>query len=309
MQMLSEFLKQIDLNRMFFYFPIILVFGILSIVMTVLYLLQKSRQIKGHRSPFTDNFLRSPGESLNRKIMEINDRVMENLVLLVTTPILLYAIYISSLHFGNSENSAWTFTIYMVAGIGFVVYSLIGLVKLLNLRRSYRLGYEGEIAVGQELNQLMLDGYRVYHDFPAGKFNIDHIVVGASGVFAVETKARSKPTSKDRKADAKVKYDGRCLRFPNGTDVESLEQARRQAEWLSKWLQSAVGEAVRVRPVVALPGWFVERVASGGIRVINPRNFRSIAKPKDGNFLSEQMILRIVHQLEQKCRDIETRRS
>jgi len=176
---------------------------------------------------------------------------------------------------------------------------------LVNLRRSYQLGYEGEIAVGQELNQLMLDGYRVYHDFPAGKFNIDHIVVGVSGVFAVETKARSKPTSKDRRADAKVKYDGRSLQFPNSTDVQSIEQAKRQAEWLSKWLQRAVGETVGVRPVVALPGWFVERVASGGIRVINPKNFRSIAKPKDGNILSGQMISRIVHQLEQKCRDVE----
>jgi len=297
------------LHRMLIYFPIILVFGILSIVMTVLYLLRKSRQIKGHRSPFTDNFLRSPGESLNRQIMEINDRVTENLVLLVSTPILLYAIYISSLHFGNSQNSSWTFTIYLTAGICFVVYSLINLINLLNLRRSCQLGYEGEVAVGQELNQLIRDGYYVYHDFPAGKFNIDHIVVGASGVFAVETKARSKPTSKDRKADAKVKYDGKCLRFPKGTDVESLEQAKRQAEWLSKWLRSAVGDAVKVRPVVALPGWFVERVASGGIRVINPKNFRSIARPKDGNFLSEQMISRIVHQLEQKCRDVEPRQS
>lgn len=290
---------------MLIYFPIILIFGIFAILASVLYLLRKSRQIKGHRSPFKDNFLRSPGESLNRQIMEINDRLAENLVLLITMPILLYATYISSLHFSNSKPSTSTFTIYIIAGIGFIAYCLFKLIKLLKLRRYYRLGYEGEIAVGQELNQLMRDGYYVYHDFPAGKFNIDHIVVGSPGVFAVETKARSKPTSKDRKADAKVKYDGKSLRFPNGTDVESLEQAKRQAEWLSKWLRSAVGEAVKVRPVVALPGWFVERVASGGIRVINPKNFRSIAKTKDGNILSEQMISRIVHQLEQKCRDVE----
>ena len=292
------------MNGVFMYFPIILFFGIFAIIASVLYLLRKTRQIKGKRSPFTDNFLRSPGESLNKKIMEINDRVTENLVLLITTPILLYAIYISSLHFSNPVNSALTLDIYVIAGIGFVVYSLIRLVKLLNLRRSYQLGYEGEIAVGQELNQLMRDGYYVYHDFPGDKFNIDHIVVGASGVFAVETKARSKPTSTDRKADAKVKYDGRCLQFPDGVDVQSIEQAKRQAEWLSKWLRSAVGEAVKVRPVVALPGWFVERVASGGIRVINPKNFRSIAKTKTGSNLSDQMISRIVHQLERKCRDV-----
>ena len=88
-------------------------------------------------------------------------------------------------------------------------------------------------------------------------------------------------------------------------DVESLDQAKQHAEWLSKWLRSAVGEAVRVRPVVALPGWFVERVASGGIRVINPKNFRLIAKPKNGSILTDRMISRIVHQLEQRYRDVE----
>jgi hypothetical protein len=293
------------LNRILVYFPIILIFGIFAILASVLYLLRKYRQIKGHRSPFTDNFLRSPGESLNRQIMEINDRITEYMFLVITVPVLFYAVYISSLHFGNSILSTSIFTVFIIVGIGVIAFYLFKLIKMLNLRRSYRLGYEGETAVGQELNQLMRDGYYVYHDFPAKKFNIDHIVVSPSGVFAVETKARSKPTSKDRKADAKVKYDGKSLRFPNGTDVESLEQAKRQAEWLSKWLRSATGEAVKVRPVVALPGWFVERVASGGIRVINPKNFRSIAKPKDGNFLSEQMISRIVHQLEQKCRDVE----
>jgi hypothetical protein len=289
------------------YFPVILIFGIYAILASVLCLLRKYRQIKGHRSPFTDNFLRSPGESLNRQIMEVNDRITEYMFLVITVPVLFYAVYISSLHFGNSRLSTSIFSVFIIVGIGVIAFYLFKLIRMLNLRRSYQLGYEGEIAVGQELNQLMRDGYYVYHDFPAGKFNIDHIVVGTSGVFAVETKARSKPTSKDRKADAKVNYDGTRLQFPNGMDVKSIEQAKRQGEWLSKWLRNAVGEAVMVRPVVALPGWFVKRVASGGISVINPKNFRSIAKPKDGNFLSEQMISRIVHQLERKCRDVEPR--
>jgi hypothetical protein len=281
----------------------------MAVVMTVLYLLRKSRQIKGYRSPFTDNFLRNPGESLSRQIMEINDKLIEHLVMSIMAPIFIYAIYMSSLSSGNLKFSTSVITAFIIGGIGFIAYHLFKLIKLINLRQSCRLGYEGEMAVGQELNQLMRDGYYVYHDFPADTFNIDHIVVGTSGVFAVETKARSKPTSKDRRADAKVRYDGRCLQFPNGTDVQAIEQAKRQAEWLSKWLRSAVGEAVRVRPVVALPGWFVKRVASGGISVINPKNFRSIAKPKDGNILTEQMVLRIVHQLEQKCRDVAPKKS
>ena len=51
-------------------------------------------------------------------------------------------------------------------------------MKLLHERRAVRLGYEGELAVGQELEQFRHDGYYVYHDFPADTFSIDHIVVG-----------------------------------------------------------------------------------------------------------------------------------
>ncbi len=274
-------------------------------MMSLFRLLRKYQRVKGYGSPFTGKFFRSPGESLNRQIAKINDEIIISIVWIITIPLMLYAYYISLLHFGTSKPSTTILVLTLILGIGFTIYCLIKLLKGLNLRRSYRLGYEGEIAVGQELNQLMRDGYYVYHDFPDGKFNIDHIIVGPSGVFAIETKARSKPASKDRKADAKVKYDGKCLRFPNGTDVESLDQAKRQAEWLSKWLRSSTGEAVRVRPVVALPGWFVERTASGGIAVINPKNFRSIAKPVEGNILSESMMSRIVHQVERKCRDVD----
>jgi hypothetical protein len=271
----------------------------------ILFILKKYHESKKRRSPFTDKFLRSPGESLNRKIMEINDEIITYLVWVLTVPLVLYSTYISMLHFSSLQPSLSTIALICILGIGFIIYCFWKLIEFLNTRRRYRLGYEGEIAVGQELNQLMRDGFYVYHDFFVDKFNIDHIVVGPSGVFAIETKARSKPTSKDRKADAKVKYDGKCLQFSNATDVESIEQAKRQGEWLSKWLRSAVGEPVRVRPVVALPGWFVERTASGGISVINPKNFRSIVKPKNGSNLSDQMISRIVHQLERKCRDVE----
>jgi len=293
------------LGWLLIYFPIIFIWGIYFLLAAVLFFLKKYHGRKKRRSPFTDKFLRSPGESLNGQIMEINDEIITYFVWVSTAPIMLYSTYISMLYFSSLKPSLSTIALICILSVGFIIYCLWKLIELLNTRRLYRLGYEGEIAVGQELNQLIRDGYYVYHDFPAGKFNIDHIVVGSSGVFAVETKARSKPTSAHPAPDYKVKCDGKRLQFPNGSDVQSIEQAKRQAEWLSKWLRSAVGETVRVRPVVALPGWFVERTASGGISVINPKNFRSIVKPKNGSNLSDQMISRIVHQLERKCRDVE----
>ena len=135
------------MNRLLIYFPIILLFGIYAIFASALYLLRKYRQLKGHRSSFADKVLRSPGESLNRQITEINDRTTEYMLSFITMPVLFYTIYISSLPFGNSKLSTSSTALFILAGIGVIAFFLFKLIKMLNLRRSYQLGYEGEIAV------------------------------------------------------------------------------------------------------------------------------------------------------------------
>jgi hypothetical protein len=189
----------------------------------------------------------------------------------------------------------------------FELYFIFKLLSTFSKRRRLRLGYEGELAVGQELIQLMRDGYFVFHDFPTDKFNIDHIIVGPAGVFAVETKARQKPMTGNGCADAKVVYDGKTLHFPNWTDNKSLGQARRQARWLSEWLTYAVGDKVPVQPILALPGWFIERTSPNGMKVINPKNFSWVLKSDKNKTIDENMINRIVHQLDHRCRDVHSR--
>jgi hypothetical protein len=248
--------------------------------------------------------LRSPGESLIRQLDNINIEINIYLVSLVLLPLLIYSFILSfSYYKGRSIN---LIDVYASAIIGFtfIIYFLTKIIKLLNERRVTRLGYEGEVVVGQELNQLMLKGYHVYHDFPANNFNIDHIIVGESGVFAVETKTRSKPATRNAAGNATVTYNGRLLLFPQGVDLKTIEQAKRQAAWLSNWIGSAVGEKVAVRPVVALPGWLVKRTSPNGMPVVNPKQFPSLFEHISPRYLSPEMISRITHQLEQKCRDV-----
>ena len=134
-----------------------------------------------------------------------------------------------------------------------------------------RLGLDGEVAVGQELDQLMRQGAAVFHDFPCEGFNIDHIVIARQGVFAVETKGFSKPVDEDGTAAHRVVFDGRKLVWPERTDAKPLEQAERNARWLSTWLGKATGEPVGVKAVLALPGWFVERKGRGAVQVLGGR--------------------------------------
>lgn len=289
------------------FIPAILVFVSLGIALTAIKLLKAYHGLKKRRTPFTAKFLRAPGQSLIEKLDDINEELFAYLAMMIAMPIALYALFISDLYVRNRPLSLNIAFVYIVFGVIFIGYLIFKMVQFLNLRRSTRLGYEGEVATGQELNQMMLRGYHVYHDFVADKFNIDHIVIGPAGVFSVETKARAKPTSDDRSADAKVTYDGRCIHFSRWKEVKPLKQAKAQADWLERWLFSATGEKTVVRPVVALPGWYITRTASEGILVINPKQFLSIAKPINGNTLDERRIKSIVHQIDQRCRNIESK--
>jgi len=287
------------------FIPFIIIIGTVFIAIGAAKLFRYQIARKGLRSPFTQKLERFPGQSLLKRLDELNEEVSIQAAALLAVPIAIYASYISNLYFGNRPFNRIEAIIVAVLAIVFLGYTLFKLRGFLQERRNIRLGYEGELTVGQTLNRLMLAGYRVYHDFPAEKFNIDHIVVGEKGVFAIETKTRSKHTTTNRRQDATVEYDGRALHFPNGTDIDMIAQAKRQSKWLSGWLSQAVGEEITVRAVLALPGWFVKRTSSKGIPIVNPKQFDSLFDHIQARPLSTEMITRIAHQLDQKCRDIE----
>ncbi len=259
---------------------------------------------RGKRSPLTVKLLRSPGETLRGQIDDIGLDITYYAMISPVLPLALYASYLSQVYMSGSKITSFMLFSYIIISSVIVIYCLVKLWFLLRKRSALQLGLDCELAVGQELNQLMLEGCRVYHDFPADKFNIDHIVVSPRGVFAVETKGRAKPDKKGGTGEATVTYDGHKLNFPGWAEKEPLDQARRQATWLSQWLSSAVGESVSAKPVLALPGWFIDRKKPSDLLIFNGKDPDLLLNWSSNADLSKVLITRIAHQLEQQCRDI-----
>lgn len=284
---------------------LILICAMFLVLLIFLFLIRKYYRSKKLRLPFTRNFLRSPGQSLLKELNHINQEIMIYFVFLIIIPVYTYAAYISYLYFAKKPFNLEELGLVCLFPLMFICLSLYKTAKYTRRRRRFRLGYDGEVAVGKDLIQLHREGYHVFHDFPADNFTIDHIVVGGKGVFTIETKAGSKPTKKNRLPEATVEYNGRVLRFPKDTDRQTVEKANRQAEWLSEWLSDAVGEPVVVRGIVALPGWYVKRTSAEGIPVVNPKQFASLFQYIQPRMLMDETMRRVVRQLEKKCRDID----
>lgn len=192
--------------------------------------------------------------------------------------------------------------LYFIAGLAVALFVSFKLVRLAKRRQQLKLGLDAELAVAQSLYELMYRGYRVFHDFPADNFNIDHIAVGSNGKFAVETKGRNKPYDRNGKVQWEVQYNRRALQFPGWKEEQPVRQAKAQASWLQNWLSKAVGEDIPVQAVQALPGWYVQRTAKEGIWLGNHNNLKSLGQYPTGRPLTEKLVRQIEHQLDQRSR-------
>lgn len=267
---------------------------------------RRAHQRADRRHPLTRDLLREPGHTLRRELERAQDDLVAYLAAIVPTPLFLLAGWALD---DRSRGRQSAFPLLYLAFIGilviFFVYSAFVLVRK---TRRLALGHEAEIAVGQELNQLLRYGFRVFHDISGDtSFNVDHVVIGQTGVFAVETKGRTKPL-RDGRAEYRVEQHGNRLIFPGWTETKPLQQAQRNADWLAKWLSSSTGEAVQVQPVLALPGWFIERKDWCSVLVINPSNCQATFSKWHASSLSTDSIQRIAHQLDVRCRDVAPRR-
>ena len=257
---------------------------------------------QGKKNPLNFELLRSPGQSLKERIEEINDRISDYLTFMFMGPLAMYAIVVSQ-YLTSTPPSPFLLILYLGVALGLSVFFSLKIFRLMRTRTHYRLGYDCELMVGQGLHTLLAEGFRVFHDFPADGFNIDHIAIGPTGVFAIETKGRAKSSTVENR-NWEVRYDGRQLAFPGWTETRPITQAVDQAKWLRTWLCQTTGNETPVEPVLAVPGWYIKRTGPGGPRAYNGKSPDFLAK--GAQVLPAERIRAIAFQVEQQCRTVAT---
>jgi hypothetical protein len=262
---------------------------------------RRKQQKEFSRVPFKELQRRPAGEALRIKLESLDDKINDATLGLFLFPMLM----INGL-FALHPKDFITPVLFFVISAGSSAFFGVRLFGLLRSRANYRLGFEGERFVGEELSRLIVLGFEIYHDVPFDGFNIDHVLVGPRGVFIVETKTRRKPVNESGNTKFQVQFDGKFLQWPWGADSYGIEQAKNNAKTLANWLSSAVGENVWATPILTMPGWLVERKITGeAIHVLNPKEIYQVCSSYPEK-LTEPQIQRICHQLDQKCRIVVT---
>ncbi len=251
------------------------------------------------RQPFTEQPLRLAGESTREKADELfQDGFQVFLFILLFCP--LTGWILSQLPGRNRTTTALAGFVMVSLIVGFVAFRALGKIKL---SWRYRLGATGEQIVGRELDRLIAQGYRVFHDMPFVGWNIDHVIVGPRGVFVVETKAWRKPR-KDANAKTEVILNGDALILPGKSRPhrKALLEASRNAASLAKWIAKVSAEQVAVVPAVALPGWSLSIERYGDVAVYSATNMSEHLPKRGRDQLSPAQIQRIAAQVENQCK-------
>jgi len=149
-------------------------------------------------------------------------------------------------------------------------------------------GADAEVAVAQLLRTLPKE-YYVFHDLAFEGFNIDHVVIGPTGVFTVETKSHR----------GKVSAGGEALRL-NGRPFEKpiLNQAWSEAFSLRDRLPQIAEIPCRVQPILCFPNAFIDvRGLVKGVIVTNRQFLLRVITGRRTATLSQPDILQLVNAL------------
>lgn len=280
------------------------------------YIIRKHRRNnreRNRRVHETMAVLRPPGETLRRQADEIFEASLNWLMLGTCGLYFLVVAPLFVLHFlpdAHPPSLLLSSSALLVAGLIVLVRRC---VTLLEERDNKRMGWFGECYVAEHLSRCAAKGCTVFHDVPISgpkwKANIDHVVVGPHGLAVVETKMRSKAA--DVAKGWVVEFDGERLSWPKHPhDVETVEQVKRNAEWIKNKIVHECGITVPVAQVIAIPEWTVKERVLTQPRVVNGSGAadavcHALGVDTRPPLLSSAQVEEIRKVLDKLCRDVE----
>lgn len=195
------------------------------------------------KSPIKDPPLPNPGESSQFILDEWwYNRTMPSLIAAGLLAMVATDHWVA--HFFPYKMSPWPWSVAFIAATIFAFWRYISGKH--ELRRRWQ-GIDGEKVVGQMLEQLRQYGCKVYHDIGEEGFNVDHVVIGPHGVFAIETKAPSKPL----KGETVVEFSGDSVTVGGYTpDRDPIAQTKASARHVRDLLRKMTGDEIAVKPVL-----------------------------------------------------------
>lgn len=235
----------------------------------VFFLVVKSWQIIArsvNSSPnFADSMVREAAQRFRDEFDRLSDRQSAYLTAGLVFIVLFVAAYALNAERIYVGYPLWQLYVFLGA---LCVGALIACARLIQTfvnRYHVKLIRDANIAIGHQLQRIAAGFGRVFHDVETTAGIIDHVIVGQSGAYAINVFAR-RPARHGH-----VELDNNKLLFSQYGKPQSTVTTSKKTAALEREFRRLLDHRVRVRSVIAVPGWEVHEQSSEEHLLVNDR--------------------------------------
>ena len=125
---------------------------------------------------------------------------------------------------------------------------------------------DANIAIGHQLQRTAAGFGRVYHDVETANGVVDHVIVGQGGIYAVNVFA-----CRTVKNGSVAIQNNDLQLLPGDRDISIVDTTATTTR-LERELSTLLDHRIKIRSVIAVPGWQVDGQSSEDHLVVNEKN-------------------------------------
>jgi hypothetical protein len=267
----------------------------------VFILIAKSWQILSRSVNGTPNFANSIMHESAQRFRDEFDRLTSSQSTYLSASLVFVVLY-GAAYILNAERlfvdyPAWQLHMLLATLFAAAIFASYRLTKTILAKRQIRLLRDANIAIGHQLQRIATGFGRVYHDVQTANGVVDHVIVGQNGIYAINVFACRAPK------DATVAIKDNDLQLlPGDRDISIVDTIAKTSR-LERELGSLINNKIRVRSVIAVPGWQIGGQTSEDHLVVNESNLPMLLGWKDkADYLMDEDVIAIHEQLTLRCR-------
>ena len=273
-----------------------------ALTSTILFLVvAKSWSILSRTVSSTPNFADSIMQEAAQRFRDELDRLSSSQAIYLSGALVFLVLFIAAyvlqaqdLFAGYPAWQLWLQIAFLTLASGFAAWRL---GRTIVARRYVRFVRDANVAVGHQLQQVSIGANRLFHDVVTSAGVVDHVLVGQTGIYAVNVVARR--GSKNGNAV----LDGSELSFSNSDKLTPVVEITASAARLEKEICQLLGHKIRVRSVIAVPGWDIGEQASERHLLVNERTIAMLRGWKDqSDYLMNEDVDILQRELTARCR-------
>lgn len=276
--------------------------AIVALTSTVLFLLVAkfwcavSRSV-GHATTFADSIMHEAAQRFRDELDRLSSSQSIYLGGGLVFTMLFAAAYVlraEQLFVGYPNWQLYIQLGFLLMVMGFAAYQLI---KTVIAKRHVKFLRDANVAIGHQLHQISSGATQIFHDVETRAGIVDHVLIGQAGLYAVNVVARRV------RGAAGVKLRGNALQFSGGRREEPIIDIAARARRLEKEFSDLLGHRVRVRSVIAAPGWEIVEQNNEDHLLVNERNIAMLRGWKDqSDHLMNEDVDTLKKELTARCR-------